>query len=163
MPRLRVLALLVPLAAVGAAAAAAATAPGVAAVEPVQRIRPLACPGAAPDTTRARVGRSGGRVEAGRHRVVVPRGGISATRQFTVHRASPDLLMVEVLSDGPIDSLTLVLSWDGCPAPADPSRLYIARMHGDTAGEWVGGIVDPAARTVSVRLESLSIYAIAGH
>jgi hypothetical protein len=129
------------------------------------RAVPIACPRAGPlDTVHASIGPRGGRFDAGDGGMIeVPRGGVPQDRRFTIHRASAERMVVEITADGPIDSVYLTLSFAGCPPRGNPADLFIARMESDTLGVRLDGTVSPRDRTVTVRLDHLSPYAIATH
>ena len=131
----------------------------------VARLRMLPCPTTGgPGGPPTNVGPGGGKVGTpGGDTLTVPPGGVPGSTQFKMFRPSlsPTTRAVEVTSGEPLTApATLSIHVGDCGA-SSTARLTILRQVRDNLWEDVGGTVSPDRRSVSARLDHLSIYAVA--
>jgi hypothetical protein len=122
-----------------------AAGPIVADVETTQ-FKVYRCAPAAEIVDSRRLGRGGGELRAGPHRLVVPRDAIPATRRVTLREHAGDYLVVSLQPSGqPFErSVTIVLSTQRCGTQDEPP---VGAIRYTAATGWTR--VDPAAISVA--------------
>lgn len=133
--------------------------------EPRQQFLP--CPNEKEIQETQTIGEEGGTLRLGEHRLVLPSGAVGEPIRFTATLLADKTLKLRLQANGEEtyqfkQPAALTLSYGRCEPPSDPQRLRILKIDPKT-GEVVkdlDGEVNPRERTVTARLETLSIYTL---
>lgn len=126
----------------------------------------LVCPNDREIRETATIGPEGGALKLGENSLVLPEGAIEEEVRFTARLLADRSLKLSLeANDQPTYKFarpaTLTLSFGRCEAPSEPQRVRVYKIdEKGTIVEDLGGEVDVRARTVTTKLETLSIYTL---
>jgi hypothetical protein len=128
----------------------------------------LVCPNPEEQRTDVEIGKEGGVVAVGGHRLELPPGSVREPVKFSVALLADKVLKLDIKANGE-DSFkfenpaTLTLTFEKCEAPSNPSYLFIAKIDPKT-NEVLARLdsrVNERERTVTAQLSSLTAYSLA--